>query len=130
MADQYWPYDSCPVETRQEARAAFHERFRRLIQLRGISQADAARAVFGANEDGTAKGADRVSRYVSGKSVPSLRNVRVLENAFGLPTDTLMPPVNSLPTEHIPDGYRRLEISAVVPNPVADEVETLVGAFA
>lgn len=117
-----------PVHSRKRQREEFHRRLRKLIQIKNLSQAQLARMVFGQDEHGQANGADRVSRYLSGQSVPTLRTAHAMALALEIPPDCLLPPIRALRRDDVPDGHRLVSIEKVVPDRIADQIESLLDA--
>ena len=54
----------------KQARRQFGKNLYRLMQAKGLSQSDLAKAAFGQVGDEAAKGRDRISKYIHGKAFP------------------------------------------------------------
>lgn len=71
---------------------------KRMLEL-GMSQADLARAAFGETTDNrgytVARGRDRISSYLHGKSLPDPVNLQKLADALGMSPESLAPDITA-----------------------------------
>jgi transcriptional regulator with XRE-family HTH domain len=80
--------DSTPRSlTKQE----FGRRLYNLMMKNNWNQSDLARAAFGLDEHGQAKGRDSVSSYIRGRSFPDPKNLKKLADALGIEPHELLP---------------------------------------
>lgn len=75
----------------------FSRKLAELMAMRGLSQSDLARAVWGGMTDNrgrdVAKNRDRISFYVRGSRLPEPKTMKMLADALGVPLDDLHPPL-------------------------------------
>lgn len=73
----------------------FSRRLYEKMMAQNLSQSDLARRVWGTTEDANgytvAKGRDRISQYLSGKSFPDPKNLKKLASALACTEDDLAP---------------------------------------
>ena len=73
----------------------FARKLREIMQSKGLSQSDLARAVFGTMTDTrgyeVAAGRDRISSYLAGKSLPNSVNIQRLADALSTKVEDLAP---------------------------------------
>ncbi len=83
-----------------DAMTVFAERLQAALIKKGWSQSDLARTIWGEDTDSrgysVAKGRDRISSYLRGKSVPEPRNLHAIADKLDMD-----------PSELAPDLYRR-----------------------
>jgi len=71
-------------------------RIQRATRLKSWSQSDLARAMFGTMTDNrgydVAKGRDRISNYMSGKTEPNYETIMHMARVLEVPVESLLPP--------------------------------------
>lgn len=84
-----------PIET--HALQEFGRKLHALLIAKGLSQSDLAREVWGATKDtrgyNVARNRDRISAYVSGKSIPEPQNLARIAQVLGVSPEELAPDI-------------------------------------
>lgn len=75
----------------------FGRKLQSLLNARGMSQSDLARAVWGETQDNrgrmVARNRDRISQYVSGKGFPEPQNLARMAEVLDVPVEELAPDI-------------------------------------
>jgi transcriptional regulator with XRE-family HTH domain len=94
-------------------RQQFAHRLKKLMEQKGLSQSDLARAAFGLDDPGSRsrvpKGRDRISAYLNARQFPDDENLEALAKALDLTPEDLTPkidPETSLKSEQVFDVQR------------------------
>ena len=130
-----------PVE--QFEMEQFARRLDQLIQAKGWSPSDFAREVWGSTTDkrgySVAKGRDRISVYLKGKSYPDRKNLKLMADALGVKPEYLAPDLAGAPVERenpeiamtAINGHHDkvlLRVNKLVPLELASQVISLLSA--
>lgn len=89
------PKDRSPMERAELD--AFAKTLNELMAVKGMSQSDVARAIWGSVTDNrgrdVARNRDRISNYCRGQQLPEPKTVRALAELFGVQVVDLHPPL-------------------------------------
>ena len=131
-----------PLPQKRAAMASFSRRLYEEMQARGWTQAELARRAFGTttNSEGhsVAKGRDRVSVYLAGKSQPDPRNLGLLCKALDLQPEQLAPELVAETVDRAEHEIQMFQsgdqchliINKLVPMSVASQVIAILTAAA